>query len=241
MKIVVIGGTGVLGSKVVGTLRDRGHDTIAASRSTGVDALTGEGLADALTGADVVVDVSNAPSFDAGPAMEFFTTSTKNLVAAARGAGVGHYVAVSIVGCDQLPESGYMRAKVAQEELVEHAEMPYTIVRATQFVEFTDTITASLTVGDQVRVPDALIQPISTRALADELARVAEAQPIDGIDNVGGPDKITFEQMARGVLAKQGDSKTVVVDPDASLLRGAPSRRIAWLFLHKLLSAYERR
>ena len=145
MRIVVIGGTGVLGSKVVGTLRDRGHDTVAASRSTGVNALTGEGLADALTGADVVVDVSNAPSFDDGPVMEFFTASTKNLVAAARSAGVGHYVAVSIVGCDQLPESGYMRAKVAQEELVEQAEIPYTIVRATQFVEFTDAITAALT------------------------------------------------------------------------------------------------
>jgi uncharacterized protein YbjT (DUF2867 family) len=221
MRIVVIGGTGALGSKVVGTLRDRGHDTVAASRSTGVNALTGEGLAVALTGADVVVDVSNAPSFDAGPAMEFFTTSTKNLVAAARGAGVAHYVAVSIVGCDQLPESGYMRAKVAQEELVEQAEIPYTIVRATQFVEFTDTITASLTVGDVVRVPDALIQPISTRALADEIARVAEAQPFDGIANVGGPDKITFEQMARDVLAKHGDSKTVVVDPDATYF-GAP-------------------
>jgi uncharacterized protein YbjT (DUF2867 family) len=217
MKIVVIGGTGVLGSKVVGTLRDRGHDAIAASRSTGVNALTGEGLADALTGTDVVVDVSNAPSFDDGPVMEFFTTSTKNLVAAARGAGVGHYVAVSIVGCDQLPESGYMRAKVAQEELVEHAAIPYTIVRATQFVEFTDAITAALTVGDEVRVPDALIQPISARALADEIVRVAEAQqPFDGIDNVGGPDKITFEQMARDVLAKQGDSKTIVVDPDAT-------------------------
>jgi uncharacterized protein YbjT (DUF2867 family) len=216
MRIVVIGGTGVLGSKVVATLGDRGHDTVAASRSTGVNALTGEGLEDALTGADVVVDVSNAPSFDAGPVMEFFTTSTKNLVAAAKVAGVGHYIAVSIVGCDQLPESGYMRAKVAQEELVEEAEIPYTIVRATQFVEFTDTITASLTVGDEVRVPDALIQPISTPALADELARVAEAQPIDGIDNVGGPDKITFEQMARDVLAKQGHSKSVVVDPDAT-------------------------
>jgi uncharacterized protein YbjT (DUF2867 family) len=221
MRIVVIGGTGALGSKVVGTLRDRGHDTVAASRSTGVNALTGEGLADALTGADAVVDVSNAPSFDAGPATEFFTTSTKNLVAAAKVAGVGHYIAVSIVGCDQLPESGYMGAKVAQEKLVDQAEIPYTIVRATQFVEFTDTITASLTVGDEVRVPDALIQPISTRALADELARVAEAQPIDGIDNVGGPDKITFEQMARDVLAKQGDSKTVVVDPDATYF-GAP-------------------
>jgi uncharacterized protein YbjT (DUF2867 family) len=221
MKIVVIGGAGLLGSKVVGTLRDRGHDAVAASRSTGVNVLTGEGLADVLTGVDVVVDVSNAPSFDADRLMEFFTTSTKNLLVAAGGAGVGHYVAVSIVGCDQLPESGYMRAKVAQEELVEHAAIPYTIVRATQFVEYTDTITASLTVGDEVRVPDALIQPISTRALADEIARVAEGHPFEGIDNVGGPDKITFEQLAREVLAKRGEHKTVVVDPQATYF-GAP-------------------
>ena len=154
MKIVVIGGTGVLGSKVVGTLRDRGHDVIAASRSTGVDALTGEGLADAVTGADVVVDVSNSPSFDAGPVMEFFTTSTKNLVAAARGAGVGHYVAVSIVGCDQLPESGYMRAKVAQENVgPSNATQRFPTrsrARMTHSSNSHDTtITASLTVGDK--------------------------------------------------------------------------------------------
>jgi uncharacterized protein YbjT (DUF2867 family) len=221
MRVVVIGGTGVLGSKVIGTLRDRGHDAVAASRSTGVNALTGEGLQDALAGADVVVDVANAPSFDDDPVMEFFTTSTKNLVAAAKAADVGHYLAVSIVGCDQLPGSGYMRAKVAQENLVEHASIPYSIVRATQFAEFTDAITASLTVGDEVRVPDALIQPISTTALADEVARVAEAPPLNDVENVGGPDKITFEQMARDVLAKQGAAKTVVVDPDATYF-GAP-------------------
>jgi uncharacterized protein YbjT (DUF2867 family) len=221
MRVVVIGGTGVLGSKVIGTLRDRGHDAVAASRSTGVNALTGEGLQDALAGADVVVDVANAPSFDDDPVMEFFTTSTKNLVAAAKAADVGHYLAVSIVGCDQLPESGYMRAKVAQENLVEHASIPYSIVRATQFAEFTDAIAASLTVGDEVRVPDALIQPISTTALADEVARVAEAPPLNDVENVGGPDKITFEQMARDVLAKQGAAKTVVVDPDATYF-GAP-------------------
>jgi uncharacterized protein YbjT (DUF2867 family) len=216
MKIVVIGGTGVLGSKVVGTLRDRGHDTVAASRSTGVNALTGEGLTEVLTDAAVVVDVANAPNFEDDPVMEFFTTSTKNLSAAAKSAGVGHYVAVSIVGCDQLPESGYLRAKVAQEELVEHAAIPYSIVRATQFMEFTDAITASLTVGDEVRVPDALIQPIATGDLAGEVARVAEAAPLNGIENVGGPDKITFEQMARDALAKQGESKSVVVDPGAT-------------------------
>ena len=221
MRVVVIGGTGVLGSKVIGTLRDRGHDAVAASRSTGVNALTGEGLQDALAGADVVVDVANAPSFDDDPVMEFFTTSTKNLVAAAKAADVGHYLAVSIVGCDQLPGSGYMRAKVAQENLVEHASIPYSIVRATQFAEFTDAIAASLTVGDEVRVPDAMIQPISTTALADEVARVAEAPPLNDVENVGGPDTITFEQMARDVLAKQGAAKTVVVDPDATYF-GAP-------------------
>jgi uncharacterized protein YbjT (DUF2867 family) len=216
MKIVVIGGTGALGSKAVRTLTDRGHDVVAASRSTGVNVVTGEGLSEALAGAHVIVDVSNPPSFDDDPVMEFFTTSTGNLLAAAKAAGVGHYVAVSIVGCDQLPESGYMRAKVAQEELVEHASIPYTIVRATQFVEFTDTITASLTVGDEVRVPDALIQPIAAADLADEIARVAEDAPLNGVENVGGPDKITFEQMARDVLTRQGDAKTIVVDPDAT-------------------------
>ncbi len=221
MKIVVIGGTGALGSKVVAALRDRGHDAVAASPRTGVNALTGEGLAEALTDAGVVVDVANAPSFDDDPVMEFFTTSTTNLLAAAKNTGVGHYVAVSIVGCDQMPESGYMRAKAAQEKLVERAEIPYSIVRATQFVEFTDAITASLTVGDEVRVPDALIQPIATADLAEAVARVAEAAPIGGIENVGGPAKITFEQMARDVLARRGENKTVVVDPQATYF-GAP-------------------
>jgi uncharacterized protein YbjT (DUF2867 family) len=221
MKIVVIGGTGALGSKVVDTLRERGHDLVAASPRTGVNALTGEGLAEVLTGAGVVVDVANSPSFDDDPVMEFFTTSTTNLLAAAEDSGVGHYVAVSIVGCDQLPESGYLRAKAAQERLIEGAGLAYSIVRATQFAEFTDAITASLTVGDEVRVPDALIQPISTTDLADVVARVAEAAPIDGIENVGGPVKVTFEQMARDVLATRGENKTVVVDPQATYF-GAP-------------------
>jgi uncharacterized protein YbjT (DUF2867 family) len=221
MKIVVVGGTGALGSKVVDTLRERGHDAVAASPRTGVNALTGEGLVDVLTGAGVVVDVANAPTFDDDPVMEFFTTSTTNLLAAAKNTGVGQYVAVSIVGCDQMPESGYMRAKAAQEKLIERAGISYSIVRATQFVEFTEAITASLTVGDQVRVPDALIQPITTANLAEAVARVAEAAPIDGIENVGGPAKITFEQMARDVLAKRGENKTVVVDPQAAYF-GAP-------------------
>jgi uncharacterized protein YbjT (DUF2867 family) len=221
MKIVVIGGTGALGSKVVDTLRGRGHDAVAASPRTGVNALTGEGLTAALTDAGVVVDVANSPSFDDDPVMEFFTTSTTNLLAAAKSTGVGHYVAVSIVGCDLIPESGYMRAKAAQEKLIQGGDVPYSIVRATQFAEFTDAITTSLTVGDEVRVPDALIQPITTADLGDAVARVAEAAPIDGIENVGGPAKITFEQMARDVLAGRGEAKTVVVDPQATYF-GAP-------------------
>ncbi|EUA05993.1 nmrA-like family protein [Mycobacterium kansasii 732] len=156
--------------------------------------------------------------------MEFFTTSTTNLVAAARAAGVGHYVAVSIVGCAQLPESGYLRAKVAQEKLIEESGLPYSIVRATQFAEFTDAIAASMTVGDEVRVPDALIQPITAADLAAEVARVAEGKPLGGIENVGGPDKISFEQMARDVLARQGQTKTVVVDPEVGYF-GTPLAR----------------
>lgn len=216
MKVVVIGGAGVLGTKVVQKLTDHGHDAVPASPRTGVNTLTGEGLADVLKGADVIVDVSNSPSFDDGPVMEFFTKSTTNLVAAAKAAGVGHYVAVSIVGCDQLPQSGYLRAKVAQEKLITESELPYSIVRATQFAEFTDAITASLTVGDEVRVPDALIQPVATGDLADEVARVAEGKPLGGIENIGGPEKLSFEQMAREVLAGQGEAKAVIVDPHAA-------------------------
>jgi len=213
MKIVVIGGTGMLGSKVVDKLRDHGDEVVAASPKTGINTVTGDGLADALTGADVVVDVSNSPSFDDGPVMEFFTKSTANLEAAAKAAGIKHYVAVSIVGADRLPQSGYLRAKVAQEKLIAESEIPYSIVRATQFAEFTDAIAASMTVGDEVRVPDALIQPIAAADLAAEVARVAEGEPLGGIENIGGPEKISFEQMAREVLARQGEAKTVVVDP----------------------------
>jgi uncharacterized protein YbjT (DUF2867 family) len=215
MKIVVIGGSGLVGSQVVQKLKEHGHDAVAASPRTGVNTLTGEGLADVLTGANVVVDVSNSPSFDDDPVMEFFTKSTTNLLAAAKAADIGHYVAVSIVGCDALPESGYMRAKAAQEKLIKEAAIPYSIVRATQFAEFTDAIMASLTVGGEVRVPDALIQPIATKDLSDEVARVAEGEPLSGIENIGGPEKISFEQMARDSLARQGAAKTVVVDPQA--------------------------
>jgi uncharacterized protein YbjT (DUF2867 family) len=210
-----MGASGLIGSKVVDLLSAEGHEVVAASRSSGVDAITGDGIGDALAGANVLVDVTNSPSFEDEPVMEFFTTSTTNLLAAAKAAGVGHYVALSIVGANGLPESGYMRAKIAQEKLITDSGVPYSIVRATQFAEFTDAIAASLTVGDEVRVPDALIQPIAADDVAADVARVAAAEPIGGIVNIGGPEKISFEQMAREVLARRGDTKTVVVDPQA--------------------------
>jgi uncharacterized protein YbjT (DUF2867 family) len=216
MKLTVIGATGLIGSKVVDLLKRDGHDVVAASRASGADVLTGEGLADVLTGADVLVDVTNSPSFDDGPVMDFFTRSSANLVAAAKDSGIGHYVALSIVGADGLPESGYMRAKVAQEKAIVESGLSYTIVRATQFHEFAEAITGSLVVGDEVRVPDALIQPIAAADVAAEVARVAVAAPLNGVVNIGGPEKMSFADLARTVLAKQGASNTVVVDPQAT-------------------------
>ena len=216
MKITVIGASGLIGTKLVDLLTAEGHEVVAASRSSGVDVLTGEGLADALAGSAALVDVTNSPSFEDDPVMEFFTKATTNVVAAAKEAGVGHYVVLSIVGVDGLPESGYMRAKVAQEKVLIDSGLPYSIVRATQFAEFTDAITTSMTDGDEVRVPDALIQPVSADRVASDVARAAVAAPLNGIVNIGGPQKISFEQMARESLARQGDdTKTVVVDPQA--------------------------
>jgi uncharacterized protein YbjT (DUF2867 family) len=216
MKITVIGASGLIGTKLVDLLTAEGHEVVAASRSSGVDVLTGEGLAESLAGSDALVDVTNSPSFEDDPVMEFFTTATTNVVGAAKDAGVGHYVVLSIVGVDGLPESGYLRAKVAQEKVLTDSGLPYSIVRATQFAEFTDQITASLIVGDEVRVPDALIQPIGADRVASDVARAAVAEPLNGIVNIGGPQKISFEQMARESLARQGDdTKTVVVDPQA--------------------------
>ena len=215
MKITVIGASGLIGTKVVDLLTAEGHDVVAASRASGVDVLTGDGLAEALSGADALVDVVNSPSFEDDPVMEFFTKSTTNLVDAVQRAGVGHYVCLSIVGADQLPESGYMRAKVVQEKVITESGIPYTIVRATQFAEFTDAITASMTVGDEVRVPDALIQPVAADKVAAEVARAAVAAPLGGVVNIGGPEKISFEQMARAVLADRAEDTTVVVDPQA--------------------------
>jgi uncharacterized protein YbjT (DUF2867 family) len=215
VKITVIGASGLIGTKVVELLKAEGHEVVSASRNSGVDVLTGEGLGEVLAGADVLVDVVNSPSFDDDPVMRFFTTSTTNLVAAAKQAGVGHYVALSIVGLDGLPDSGYLRAKVAQEKIIVESGLPYTIVRATQFQEFADAITASMTEGSTVRVPDALIQPIAADDVSAAVARAAVGQPVNGSFDIGGPRKISFEELARTSLARQGDDKTVVVDPQA--------------------------
>jgi uncharacterized protein YbjT (DUF2867 family) len=226
MRITIVGASGLIGTRVVELLVSEGHDVVAASRSSGVDVLTGAGLADALAGADALVDVTNSPSLEGGPAMEFFTTSATNLVDAAKRASVGHYVALSIVGVDGLPDSAYFRAKVAQEKIIAESGIPYSIVRATQFAEFTDAITDSLTVGDEVRVPDALIQPIPADEVARAVARAAVGEPLNGIVNVGGPHKITFEQMAHDALARKGnDKKTVVVDPEARYFGAALATR----------------
>ena len=216
MKITVIGATGLIGSKVVDLLEGHGHDVVAASRASGADVLTGEGLADAVAGADVLVDMTNSPSFDDDPVMDFFSRSSANLVAAAKHSGVGHYVALSIVGSDDLPQSGYMRAKVVQEKAIAESGLSYTIVRATQFQEFAAAIVGSLAVGDDVRVPDALIQPIAADDVAAEVARVTVGDPANGVVNIGGPEKVSFANLARMVLAKQGADKTVVVDPQAT-------------------------
>lgn len=225
MKITVIGASGLIGAKVVELLTADGHEVVAAARGTGVDVLTGEGLGEALTASAALVDVTNSPSFEDGPVLDFFTTATTNVVAAAKNAGVGNYVVLSIVGVDGLPHSGYMRAKVAQEKVLTESGVPYTIVRATQFAEFTDAITGSMTVGDEVRVPDALIQPIAADEVASDVARAAASGPLNDVVNIGGPEKISFEQMARESLARQGDdTKTVIVDPDATYF-GTPLQR----------------
>jgi uncharacterized protein YbjT (DUF2867 family) len=225
MKIAVIGASGLIGTKLVESLTGNGHEVVAASRNTGVDVLTGEGVADALEGADVLVDVVNSPSFEDAAVLDFFTTSTTNLTSAAKKAGVGHYVALSIVGVDGLPDSGYMRAKVSQEKVIRTSGLPYTIVRATQFAEFADQITDSMTVGDEVRVPDALIQPIPGWKVSSVVSRAAVAKPLNNFVNVGGPQKISFEQMAQESLKRRGEKKTVVVDPTAGYFGTALEQR----------------
>ncbi len=215
MKIVVIGGTGRVGSKLVDLLREHGHEALAASPNTGVNTITGDGLADALDGASVVVDVSNSPSFEDADVLEFFTTSTRNLLAAEAVAGVGHHVAMSIVGADRLPDSGYLRAKVAQEQLIEMSSIPYSIVRATQFFEFIDSITAAATDGDVVRVSPMLIQPMAAEDVARAVGKVSAGAPLNGLIEIAGPEAFPLDELVRRDLAARHDGRQVVTDPHA--------------------------
>jgi uncharacterized protein YbjT (DUF2867 family) len=215
MKIVVIGGTGALGSKVVAKLKEDGHDAVPASPQSGVDTITGDGLAEALAGADVVIDAANAPAWGDEEVLEFFQTSSRNLTAAAAAAGVGHYVSMSIVGADRLPDSGYLRAKVAQEKIVEGALVPWTIVRATQFFEFISRIADSSAAGDTIHLPPALFQPAAVVELAGRVAEVAEGDPVNGIVEVAGPEPVRMDEAVERVLAAAGDPRKVVSDPHA--------------------------
>ncbi|MCW2982783.1 MAG: NmrA family transcriptional regulator [Conexibacter sp.] len=216
MKIVVIGGSGRVGGNVVRRLVAQGHDPVPASPSTGVDTITGEGLAEVMTGADVVVDVSNAPVWEDDAVRDFFVTSTRNLVAAEKAAGVGHHVAVSIVGCDRLPDSGYLRAKVAQEAAVEGGGVPFTILRATQFFEFLAQIVDSGADGDEtVRLSTGLMQLVAADDVAATVAELATAAPLGGHVELGGPEKLGIDAWARRLFQTTGDERTVVSDPHA--------------------------
>ena len=216
MKIVVIGGSGLIGSKLVKKLQEQGHEAIAASPNTGVNTLTGEGLAEALKGASVVVDVTNAPSWDDAAVMSFFETSTRNLLDYEAKAGVGHHVALSVVGTERLLESGYFRAKIAQEKLIEAGSIPYSIVRATQFYEFVKGISDFSTKGNEVHLPSALIQPIAADDVASEVGRVATGSPVNGIVEVGGPEQFRLDELIRQGLAAFKDQRKVVADPQAT-------------------------
>ena len=215
MKIVILGGTGLIGSKVVNLLRSGGHEVIAASPSQGINSITGEGLTEALTGAQAVLDVTNSPSFEDKAVLEFFETSTRKVLAAEAKTGVGHHVAVSIVGTDQLPASGYLRAKVAQEKLIKASSIPYTIVRATQFFEFVGRIADEATSGQAVHLPSVLFQPIFSDDLAANLAKIAVVKPLNGIIEIAGPDAIPFDEVVREYLAAHHDPRTVVTDEQA--------------------------
>jgi uncharacterized protein YbjT (DUF2867 family) len=215
MKIVILGGTGLIGSKVVNLLRSGGHDVIAASPSQGINSITGEGLTEALTGAQVVVDVTNSPSFEDNAVLEFFKTSTANVLAAEANTGVDHHVALSIVGSERLPASGYLRAKVAQEKLIKASPIPYTIVRATQFFEFVGRIADEATSGQTVHLPSVLFQPIFSDDLAANLAKIVVAKPLNGTIELAGPDAIPFDEVVRLYLAAKHDPRTVVRDEQA--------------------------
>jgi len=215
MKIVVIGGTGLIGSKLVAKLSALGHEAVAAAPNTGVNTLTGEGLAAVLKGTQVVVDVSNSPSFEDAAVMNFFQTSTRNLLSYEAAAGVGHHVALSVVGSEGLPESGYLRAKVAQQKLIKDGPIPYTIVHATQFFEFTKRIADEATEGNSVRLPPVLFQPIAAEDVATALCRVATSSPLNDNIEIAGPEVFRFDELIRRRLNSLNDSREVVADPHA--------------------------
>jgi uncharacterized protein YbjT (DUF2867 family) len=215
MKLVIIGGTGLIGSKLVTKLREQGHEAVAASPDTGVNTLTGQGLAKALHGASVVVDVSNSPSFEDTAVMEFFTTSTRNLLNYAAAAGVKHYVALSVVGTERIPDSPYLRAKNAQEALIKGAGIPYSIVHATQFFEFITRIADEATDGTTVRLPAVLIQPMAADDVAKAVGRTAVGAPLNGTVEVAGPQQFRFDELIRQGLGARNDPREVVVDPHA--------------------------
>ena len=213
MKIVVIGGTGLIGSKLVKDLGEHGHEAVAAAPSSGVNSITGEGLAGALKGASVVVDVTNSPSWEDAAVLKFFETSTRNLLASGAAAGVGHYVALSVVGTERLLESGFFRAKLAQENLIKASSLPYTIVRATQFFEFVMKIADYSTQGNQVRLPPAHIQPIAANDVASALGKIATNSPVKGTVEIGGPEQFHLDERARRAQAAFRDRREVISDP----------------------------
>ena len=215
MKIVVIGGTGLIGSKVVEKLRQRGDGAVAASPNTGVDTITGKGLAEALAGAEVVVDVSNSPSFEDQAAMDFFQTAGRNLTVAEVAAGVRHHVALSVVGTDRLQDSGYFRAKLAQESLIKTSPVAYSIVRATQFFEFIRAIAQMSADGDTVRLSPAAFQPMAADDVASAIVEVALAEPLNGTVEIAGPDRLQLDEAVRKVLEFDRDARQVIADPEA--------------------------
>ena len=215
MKVVVIGGTGLIGSKVVRLLTEHGHEALAAAPNTGVNTLTGDGLAEALAGASVVIDVSNSPSFEDAAVLAFFETSTRNLLEAEATAGVEHHVALSVVGTQDLGESGYFRAKIAQEALITGSSIPYSIVHATQFFEFLAALADMHADGDTVRVPTALFQPMAADDVAAAVARVAVGSPVNGVVEVGGPEAFRLDDLIRRDLESHDDARTVIADPSA--------------------------
>jgi len=215
MKIVVIGGSGLIGTKVVSRLRQKGHEVVAASPNSGVNTVTGEGLAEALAGARVVVDLANSPSFEDKAALEFFETSGRNLLAAEAAAGVTHHVALSVVGTDRLLKSGYFRAKMAQENLIKASGIPYTIVRSTQFFEFVGAIAQAGTVGQTANLSPALCQPIASDDVADAVADVTLGAPVNGTIEIAGPDRVPIDELVRRFLSTTHDPRTVVADAHA--------------------------